>query len=86
VARSIRSEPGYNVSPFESADPIVHNRVFGIARFDLSTRHVDFTPISPSPTGMSGLQITPDKKKAYTVTGTSVASSGPSILLTTRGR
>ena len=27
----------------------MHNRVFGIARFDLSTRKFDFTPIGPSP-------------------------------------
>jgi hypothetical protein len=52
---------------FNSADPIVHNRVFGIARFDLSNRQVDFTPIGPSPAGMAGLQVTPDKKTAYAV-------------------
>lgn len=63
---SIR-EPGQHVSLFNSADPVVHNRVFGIARFDLSTRKVDFTPIGPSPGGMAGLQIAPDKKKAFTV-------------------
>jgi hypothetical protein len=63
---SIR-EPGHHVSLFNSADPIVHNRVFGIARFDLSSREVNFTPIGPAPSGMAGLQITPDKKKAYTV-------------------
>jgi DNA-binding beta-propeller fold protein YncE len=60
-------EPGQHISLFNSADPIVHNRVFGIARFDLTTRHVDFTPIGPAPTGMAGLQVTPDKKTAYTV-------------------
>jgi DNA-binding beta-propeller fold protein YncE len=61
------SEPGQHISLFNSSDPIVHNRVFGIARFDLSTRKVDFTPIGPSPQGMSGLQVAPDKKNAYTV-------------------
>jgi DNA-binding beta-propeller fold protein YncE len=61
------SEPGQHISLFNSADPVVHNRVFGIARFDLSTRKVDFTPIGPSPAGMAGLQIAPDKKSAYTV-------------------
>jgi DNA-binding beta-propeller fold protein YncE len=60
-------EPGQHISLFNSADPIVHNRVFGIARFDLSTRHVNFTPIGPSPPGMAGLQVAPDKKNAYTV-------------------
>src|SRR5579864_1036792 len=61
------SEPGQHISLFNSADPIVHNRVFGIARFDLSTRHVNFTPIGPAPTGMAGLQVAPDKKTAYTI-------------------
>lgn len=68
---SIR-EPGKHVSLFNSADPIVHNRVFGIARFDLGTRQVNFTPIGPAPSGMAGLQITPDKQKAFTVVGTGV--------------
>src|SRR5262249_2684147 len=61
------SEPGQHISVFNSADPIVHNRVFGIARFDLSTRQVNFTPIGPAPEGMTGLQVAPDKKNAYTV-------------------
>jgi DNA-binding beta-propeller fold protein YncE len=61
------SEPGQHVSLFNSADPIVHNRTFGIARFDLSTRRVDFTPVGPAPAGMAGLQVAPDKKNAYTV-------------------
>jgi DNA-binding beta-propeller fold protein YncE len=61
------SEPGKHISLFNSADPIVHNRTFGIARFDLSTRKVDFTPIGPAPAGMAGLQVAPDKKNAYTV-------------------
>jgi len=60
-------EPGKHISLFNSADPIVHNRVFGIARFDLSSRQVNFTPIGPSPPGMAGLQVAPDKKNAYTV-------------------
>jgi DNA-binding beta-propeller fold protein YncE len=60
-------EPGKLISLFNSADPIVHNRVFGIARFDLTTRDVNFNPIGPAPAGMAGLQITPDKKSAYTI-------------------
>jgi hypothetical protein len=66
------SEPGQHISLFNSADPIVHNRSFGIARFDLSTRRVDFTPIGPAPAGMAGLQVAPDKKSAYTVITTGV--------------
>lgn len=61
------SEPGQHISLFNSADPIVHNRVFGIAHFDLSNRQVNFTPIGPAPQGMAGLQVAPDKKNAYTV-------------------
>ena len=60
-------EAGKRISLFNSSDPIVHNRVFGIAQFDLDTRDVDFHPIGPSPAGMAGLQVTPDKKFAYTV-------------------
>jgi len=60
-------EPGKLISLFNSADPIVHNRVFGIARFDLTTRDVTFNPIGPAPAGMAGLQVTPDKKSAYTI-------------------
>jgi DNA-binding beta-propeller fold protein YncE len=61
------SQPGMHTSLFNSADPIVHNRVFGLARLDLATRQVDYNPIGPAPTGMRGLQVTPDKKFAYTV-------------------
>ena len=63
-------EPGQHISLFNSSDPYVHNRVFGIAKFDLQTRHVDYTPIGPSPTGMTGLHVSPDKKDAYTVVTT----------------
>jgi DNA-binding beta-propeller fold protein YncE len=61
------SQPGIHTSVFNSSDPIVHNRIFGLARLDLSTRRVDYNPIGPAPAGMSGLQVTPDKKFAYTV-------------------
>lgn len=61
------SRPGLRMSLFNSSDPVVHSRLFGIARFDLSTRQFDFTPIGPPPQGMAGLQITPDKKNAYTI-------------------
>jgi DNA-binding beta-propeller fold protein YncE len=61
------NEPGEHTALFVSADPIVHNRVFGLARFDLSTKHMDFTPIGPAPAGMAGIEVTPDKKWAYTV-------------------
>jgi hypothetical protein len=62
------SEPDQRVSIFNYSDPIVHNRVFGLARFDLNTRKFDFTPIGPSPASVAGLHVTPDKKMGYTVT------------------
>ena len=61
------SQPGVHMSLFTSSDPIVHNRVFGLARLDLATREVNYNPIGPAPSGMAGLQVTPDKKLAYTV-------------------
>ncbi len=61
------SQPGQRVSLFNFSDPIVHNRVFGLAHFDLNTRKFDFRPIGPAPAGMGQLQITPDQKLAYTV-------------------
>jgi hypothetical protein len=61
------SEPGQRISLFNSSDPFVHNRLFGIARFDLASRRMNYTPIGPAPSGMAGLQVAPDKKHAYTV-------------------
>jgi DNA-binding beta-propeller fold protein YncE len=61
------NEPGQHTALFNSSDPIVHNRVFGLARLDLTTKQIDFTPIGPAPAGMSGIEVTPDKKWAYTV-------------------
>jgi DNA-binding beta-propeller fold protein YncE len=61
------AEPGMYVSVFNSSDPIVHSRLFGIGRFDLNTRKMDFSPIGPAPAGMTGLHVAPDKKAAYTM-------------------
>jgi DNA-binding beta-propeller fold protein YncE len=61
-------EPGKLVSLFNSSDPIVRRNIFGIARFDLTNRNFDFTPIGPSTGGMMGLFVTPDRKTGYTVT------------------
>ncbi len=61
------SQPGQRVSIFNYSDPIVHNRVFGLARFDLNTRKFDFTPIGPSPASLGQLFISPDKKMGYTM-------------------
>ncbi len=60
-------QPGMLISVFNSQDPAVHRNIFGIARFDLSQRHFDFSPVGPAAAGMTGLQVTPDGKKGYTV-------------------
>jgi DNA-binding beta-propeller fold protein YncE len=60
-------EPGFYVSMFNSSDPIVHNRVFGIARLNLTSRKAEFQPIGPAPPAMTGLQIAPDKKRGFVV-------------------
>lgn len=59
--------PSQYVSLFNAADPYVRNKVFGVGRFDLTTRRFDFTPIGPVPTAMAGLQVSPDGKDGYTV-------------------
>jgi hypothetical protein len=61
------NSPGEHSGMFVWSDPVVHNHVFGLARFDLTTRQIDFNPIGPAPAGMAGIQVTPDKKWAYTV-------------------
>lgn len=55
------------VSLFNAADPYIHNKIFGLGRFDLTSGKFDFTPIGPIPTAMSGLEVTPDGKDGYTV-------------------
>ncbi|HVN02967.1 MAG TPA: hypothetical protein VMT86_01050 [Bryobacteraceae bacterium] len=61
------SQPGVHTSIFTSSDPVVHNRLFGLARLNLATREVSYNPIGPAPPGMAGLQVTPDGKFAYTI-------------------
>lgn len=59
------SQPGERVTIFNYADPIVHNKVFGLAKFDLNTRKFDFKPIGPAPVAMTNLRLTPDGKMGY---------------------
>ncbi len=61
------SEPGQHVSIFTMSDPIVHNKVFGLAKFDLNTRKFDFTPLGPAPVTMTTMRVTPDQKMGYMV-------------------
>jgi hypothetical protein len=60
-------EQGAFISVFNADDPIVHRRQFGFARFDLNSRQFNFTEIGPAPNGMLGLQVSPDRKKGYSV-------------------
>jgi DNA-binding beta-propeller fold protein YncE len=64
------SAPGEYQSLFNAADPYVHNKVFGIGKFDLNKRKFEFTPIGPAPQSMAGLQVSPDKREAYTIATT----------------
>lgn len=59
-------DPGMVTALFNSTDPIVHRRVFGIAKIDLTKRTFDFSPVGPSTTGMHILRLTPDRKTGYT--------------------
>jgi hypothetical protein len=60
-------EAGVVTSVFNTTDPVVRRRIFGIARLDLASRNLDFTPVGPAVTGMTGLRLTPDRKTGYTV-------------------
>jgi hypothetical protein len=60
-------EPGYVTSVFNATDPVVRRSIFGIARINLLTKNVDFTPIGPA-APMNRFFLTPDRKKGYTVT------------------
>ena len=55
------------VSLFTYSDPFVHNKVFGLATFDLNKRKFDFKPIGPAPMAMTYLRVAPDMKEAYSV-------------------
>ncbi len=58
---------GKIVGIFNSSDSYVHQRVFGIAEFDLASQDYDLTPIGPSVTSIQPLLMSPDRKYGYTV-------------------
>jgi DNA-binding beta-propeller fold protein YncE len=60
-------DAGVVTSVFNTTDPVVRRRIFGIARLELASRNLDFTPVGPAVTGMTGLRLTPDGKTGYTV-------------------
>jgi hypothetical protein len=69
------TSPNQLVSLFTAADPYVHNKIFGLGRFDLKARKFTFSPIGPITNQISGLEVTPDGKTAYTVATTGVTGN-----------
>lgn len=61
------SSPGEYVSLFEAKDPYIRNKVFGIGRFDLAKKTMDFKPIGNAPASIVGFEVTPDGKDGYAV-------------------
>jgi hypothetical protein len=58
---------------FQTEDPYVHRRIFGIAQFNLNTRDFTFDPIGTTVPGkseeggMSNVRLSPDRKLGYAV-------------------
>ncbi len=52
---------------FETSDPYVHRRIFGIADVDLTNMNFDLTPVGPADANMLPMMTTPDRKLGYTV-------------------
>jgi hypothetical protein len=52
---------------FETSDPYVHRRIFGIAEVDLASMSFDLTPVGPADANMLPMMTTPDRKLGYTV-------------------
>jgi WD40 repeat protein len=61
------ASPGKVTGIFNSSDPYVHQRIFGIAEFDLASQSYELTPIGPSATSIQPLLMSPDHKYGYTV-------------------
>ena len=59
--------PDALVGMFTSYDPLGYRRVFGIGRFDLSTRKLDFHAVGPMRGALLPLHISPDGKTGYTI-------------------
>lgn len=60
-------DPNFYISLFQSEDPYIHNKVFGISKFDLRSGTFNFTPIGAVPASVEGLEISPDGKDGYAV-------------------
>jgi len=60
-------EPGQFVAPYTAEDKFIHNKIFGIGRFDLASQQFTFDPIGHAADTIAGVQVSPDGKKAYLV-------------------
>ena len=58
---------------FQTEDPYVHRRIFGLAKFDLNTRNFEFNPIGTTVPGkneeggMSNVRLSADRKNGFAV-------------------
>jgi hypothetical protein len=56
-------EPGFYSGIFTVMDPVQNRRIMGVARVNLSAKHVDFWPLGPA--RQVGFSLAPDRKHAY---------------------
>ncbi len=58
--------PGIVTNVFTSVDPDVHKQTLGLAKLDLATKRVEYTPLGPA-FPMAGFVLSPDRKLGYSL-------------------
>jgi DNA-binding beta-propeller fold protein YncE len=58
--------PGIVTDVFTSVDPVVHKQTLGLAKLDLATKKVEYTPLGPA-FPMVGFALSPDRKLGYSL-------------------
>jgi len=58
--------PGIVTNIFTSVDPDVHKETLGLAKLDLATKKVEYTPLGPA-FPMVGFALSPDRKLGYSL-------------------
>jgi DNA-binding beta-propeller fold protein YncE len=58
--------PGIVTNVFTSVDPDVHKETLGLAKLDLATKKVEYTPLGPA-FPMAGFALSPDRKLGYSL-------------------
>ena len=58
--------PGIVTNVFTSVDPDVHKETLGLAKLDLATKKVEYTPLGPA-FPMVGFALSPDRKLGYSL-------------------